>query len=56
MGGYWITGLFEVASDEGTTYHVTLEKVDCKMIMESTHTGNWAVFEKTKKTSAAEIW
>jgi len=46
MGDYWITDLFEVNSDQGTTYYVTLKKADFKMILESTATGNWTLFQK----------
>jgi len=49
MDCYWITDLFEVASDEGRTYYVTLENADCKMVLESTTMSNWSVFQKDKQ-------
>ena len=49
MRDYWITDLFEVASEEGTAYYVTLENADFKMILESTPTGNWTVFQKQEQ-------
>jgi hypothetical protein len=46
---YWITDLFEVANQDGTSYYVTLETADTKIVLKSTDGGDWAVFQKSKK-------
>lgn len=49
--GFWITDLFEISSDEGTTYYVTLENSDKKIVLKSSGTNYWDVFSKEKKGS-----
>ncbi|HET9825884.1 MAG TPA: hypothetical protein VFP87_11150, partial [Chitinophagaceae bacterium] len=34
-GDYWLTDLFELANTSGTSYHVTLEKANGKIILKS---------------------
>lgn len=46
---YWISDLFEVASDDQTSYYVTLESKDKTVILKSEGTSSWSVFSKTKK-------
>jgi len=46
---YWITDLFEMADKGGTTYYVTLENADAKIVLQSTDGQNWYTFEKNKK-------
>jgi hypothetical protein len=48
-GNYWITDLFEMANQEGTTYYATLETADTKIVLKSTDGSDWAVFQKSKK-------
>jgi len=48
MGDYWIADLFELANDDGTTYYVTLEKADSKIVLESIPNANWSLFKKEK--------
>jgi hypothetical protein len=50
--GYWITDLFEISSDNQTTYYVTLENSDKKLVLKSEGTEYWGVYSKEKKESA----
>lgn len=45
----WITDLFEMADRNGTTYYVTLENADAKIVLQSTDGKNWYTYEKSKK-------
>ena len=47
--GYWISELFELASDDQTTYYVTLENADKKIVLRSNGVDTWDVFSKTRK-------
>ena len=47
--GYWISDLFEVAADDQTTYYVTLENSDKKIVLRSTGIDSWSVYSKEKK-------
>lgn len=49
--GYWITDLFEISSDNQTTYYVTLENSDKKIVLKSSDTAYWDIFSKEKKES-----
>ncbi len=46
---YWISDLFEMASKDGTSYYVTLENADTKIVLKSTDGSDWSVFQKIKK-------
>jgi hypothetical protein len=46
---YWISDLFEVANEEGTTYYITLEDAEVKMVLKATDGSNWKHFKKVKK-------
>ena len=48
---YWISDLFEMATDNQTTYYVTIENGDKKIVLKSEGTNFWFVFSKTKKDS-----
>jgi hypothetical protein len=48
---YWITDLFEIAADGQTTYYVTLESGEKKIVLKSQGTSFWSVFSKEKKES-----
>jgi hypothetical protein len=45
----WVSDLFEMATKEGTSYYVTLENADGKVVLSSTDGTTWSVFERTKK-------
>lgn len=46
-GAYWISDLFEFSSDEGTSYYVTLNSADTRIVLKSTENG-WSVYKKTR--------
>jgi hypothetical protein len=48
--GFWISDLFEIASDDQTSYYVTLENADKKIVLRSNGTESWDVYAKTKKS------
>ncbi len=45
----WITELFEVANEEGTTYYVTLENADTKLVLKSS-SNSWSTYQKQSKS------
>jgi hypothetical protein len=47
--GYWISDLFEIASDDQTSYYVTLENMDKTIVLKSAGTSLWNVYTKIKK-------
>ncbi|MFI5186966.1 MAG: hypothetical protein ACHQF0_09590 [Chitinophagales bacterium] len=46
---YWISDLFEMASNNETAYYVTLENADTKIILRSVDGNDWSVYQKSKK-------
>ncbi len=47
--GYWISDLFEAAKNDATSYYITVENADTKIILKSS--GNsWDVYSKSKKS------
>lgn len=48
-GGRWITELFELSNEEGTTYYITLEQADSKIILKSENGSQWSVYKKSTK-------
>lgn len=46
---YWISDLFEVASEEGTTYYVTMENADTRLVLKS-GTASWSTYQKQSKS------
>ncbi len=46
---YWVSDLFEVAKNDVTTYYITVENADSKIILKSSDSNSWSVFEKVKK-------
>jgi len=45
----WITDLFEMASNDETTYYVTLETSEKKIVLRSSGSGVWEVYSKERK-------
>jgi hypothetical protein len=45
----WITDLFEMASNDETTYYVTLETSEKKIVLRSSGSGAWEVYSKERK-------
>ena len=48
---YWITDLFEMATNNENTYYITLENSDHKLVLKSNGTNGWEVFKKERKQS-----
>jgi hypothetical protein len=46
---FWISDLFEIASNDQTNYYITLENADKKIVLRSNGADNWSVYAKTKK-------
>jgi hypothetical protein len=46
---YWISELFEMASEGQSNYYVTLESADETLVLKSTSTNEWSVYKRTKK-------
>jgi hypothetical protein len=46
---YWISNLFEMTSNEGINYYVTLQKGDTKITLKSASHSEWTTFQKTSK-------
>ncbi len=46
---YWISDLFEVSYNEGTSYYITMENADAKVVLKSDGSGKWDVFKKIAK-------
>lgn len=44
----WISSLFEITNDEGTSYYATLETADSKLVLKS-NGQSWSTYSKTKK-------
>jgi len=46
---YWISDLFENASHDETTYYATLENADQKIILKSSDSNEWSVYQRVNK-------
>jgi len=46
---YWISDLFEVSNNEGTSYYITIENAETKIILKSNDTGKWNNYKKMAK-------
>lgn len=46
---YWISDLFEVANNNGTSYYVTLENGDKKIVLSSANGSDWSTYKKDRK-------
>ena len=47
---YWISDLFEVAKNDGTSYYITLEDADSQLVLKSSDSYNWNFYKKVKKS------
>lgn len=45
---YWISDLFEISNNEGTSYYITMENADSKIVLKSNGAG-WNTFKKLAK-------
>ena len=48
-GSFWVSNLFEVSNSTGTTYYITLENGDNKIILKSSGNSEWATYKKDRK-------
>jgi hypothetical protein len=46
---YWISDLFEISGNDETSYYVTLENADTKIVLRSTDGKEWTPYQKNKK-------
>lgn len=46
---YWVSDLVEVTKSEGTSYYITLENADTKLVLKAAGGYNWAQYKKVKK-------
>jgi hypothetical protein len=46
---YWISDLFEMSSNDDTSYYITLETGDQKLVLKSNDSKNWEVYKKERK-------
>lgn len=47
--GRWISELFELSNGEGTSYYITLEQADSRIVLKSENGANWSVYKKSSK-------
>ena len=48
---FWITDLFEFASESESTYYVTLQTADETLTLQSEGTSGWSVYKRAKKNN-----
>jgi hypothetical protein len=48
MGNRWVTDLFEITNDDQTSWYVTLESADQKIVLES-NGGKWRIYQNMEK-------
>ena len=46
---YWISDLFEVANNSGTSYYITLENAGKKIVLKAADGNDWTMFKKISK-------
>jgi hypothetical protein len=46
---YWISDLFEMVSSGQTTYYITVENADQKLVLKSDDFADWSTFKKERK-------
>ena len=46
---YWISSLYELTKNESTSYYITLENADQKIILKSAGDSGWTVHKKSSK-------
>jgi hypothetical protein len=47
--GYWISDLFEMSNHDGTSYYITIENADSKVVLTSSGNSKWTSFKKAAK-------
>jgi hypothetical protein len=46
---YWISDLFEIQTESGTSYYATLENADQVVVLKSDGTNGWNTYKKEKR-------
>jgi hypothetical protein len=49
MGNAWITNLFELSNEDGTTYYISIEDADTIVSLQSVNNKDWTVYKKSRK-------
>jgi len=49
FSNYWVSDLFELASDNESSYYITVENAESTIVLRAIGSGNWEVFRKVKK-------
>jgi hypothetical protein len=47
--GYWISDLFEIQTESGTSYYATIENDNQVIVLKSEGTSGWQTFQREKK-------
>jgi len=47
---HWIADLFEVSNGEGTNYYITMETADSRIVLKSSSSNDWTVYQKLTKS------
>ena len=50
--GYWVSDLFEIETEAGTSYYATFESADQTIVLKSDGISGWSSFQKEKKEHA----
>ncbi len=50
--GAWVSDLFEIKTESGTSYYATLEDADQIVVLKSEGINGWQFFQKEKKNNA----
>jgi hypothetical protein len=50
--GYWVSDLFEIETETGTSYYATFESADQTIVLKSDGISGWNTFQKEKKENA----
>ena len=46
---YWITELFEMSTENGVEYYITIENANTKTVLKSIAAASWMLYKKLKK-------
>jgi hypothetical protein len=46
---FWVSDLFEMATNDDTSYYLTMENADTKIVLKSTDGKEWSLYHKDKK-------
>jgi hypothetical protein len=46
---FWVSDLYEMSKNDGTSYYITLENADQKIVLRSSNGSAWTLHKKTGK-------